>query len=254
MVTVTPPSKICLIADIHSNLAALRAVVQDAGEVDAWWCMGDLVGYGPDPNECVELLAELGAISVAGNHDAGSIGKLSLGRFNLDARLAAAWTGTVLSESSARILDALEETCAEDDCGAFLVHGSPSDPLWEYITSATQAEHNFEAFTGDICFCGHSHVPIVFATPGQDDPEGVAQVVPADGETIELAGDRRYLANVGSVGQPRDGDPRASYVMFEPRAKLITYYRVAYQVERTQGRMEEAGLPSFLIKRLALGR
>jgi predicted phosphodiesterase len=251
---VTLPNKICLVADVHSNLAALEAVVQDAGEVDAWWCMGDVVGYGPDPNECVELMAGLGALIVAGNHDAGSIGTMSLSRFNMDARVAAEWTARTLSESSTRFLQALPETRYQEDTGCLLVHGSPSDPMWEYVTTVPQAEENFEAFTADVCFLGHSHVPVVFATPAPGSTEGVSQTTPADGETIELSGGRRYLANVGSVGQPRDGDPRASYVMFEPGALLITYYRVEYEVARTRRRMEQIGLPSFLSSRLALGR
>lgn len=251
---MTVPNKICLAGDIHSNFAALEAVVRDAGQVDAWWCVGDVVGYGPDPNECVETVSELGAIVVAGNHDAGTTGKMSLSSFNMDARVAGEWTAGVLTANSKSFLESLPETHYLEDSDSLLVHGSPTDPMWEYVVSATQAERNFEAFTANICFIGHTHVPLVFATPPAGSKEGVSETVPADGETIRLEAGRRYLVNVGSVGQPRDGDPRACYVMFEPAAMLITYYRVDYEVALTRRRMEEASLPSFLSSRLELGR
>lgn len=248
-------SKICVIADVHSNLAAMKAVVQDAGEVDAWWCLGDVVGYGPDPNECTALAAEIDALCVAGNHDVASLGRMSLGMFNIDARASDQWTSTVLDESSARFLESLPQTRSACDGLAFLVHGSPRDPLWEYILNSEEARDNFGEFENDVCFCGHTHMPVVFAEKRVGvSGEGTGTLVPEDGEWIELAEDSRYIVNVGSVGQPRDSDPRACYAVFEPLKRLVTYYRVAYQVEQTQERMEELGLPVFLIKRLALGR
>lgn len=243
--------RIAVIADVHSNLPALVAVIAHAGEIDLWLCAGDTVGYGAFPNECVRSLRELGAVSVAGNHDLGAVGSIGLEPFNRDARLAAEWTREVLGVPEATSIRGLPETVVEE-CGDYLlVHGSPRDPLWEYVLSPEQALGSFESFESRICFHGHSHIPYVYRLK---DGEVIDSGTPADGDVVEVGAGSRLMINVGSVGQPRDGDPRACYAVYEPDRMLTTFCRVGYDVGLMQARMEEAGLPASLGKRLATGR
>jgi diadenosine tetraphosphatase ApaH/serine/threonine PP2A family protein phosphatase len=243
--------KVCIIADVHANLPALESVVLDAGEAEAFWSLGDVVGYGPYPNECMSMLDELGTLSVAGNHDLGSIGELSLSRFNRDAYIANQWTSTVLEPGNIRRLRDTPVARADEDTGALMVHGSPRDPVWEYIHSEEQAGRDFDSFSEAQCFHGHSHVPAVFVLGGTGEVDHLDHGVSGE---VHLEPGCRYLINAGSVGQPRDGDPRACYVMFYPSQGLVSYHRVEYDVGRTQARMEEVGLPVFLINRLGQGR
>lgn len=249
-------AKIAVIGDVHGNMPALEAVLSQCDGCDAVWCVGDTVGYGPYPNECASKVRGLGAIAVAGNHDLGSLGKIDLLSFNTYARRACEWTGEVLSGDARDYLDSLPLRKRVDD-DVLLVHGSPRDPVWEYVLNMGQALEVFGSFDERICFHGHSHSPLVFASvaggTGDREEPAAETVVPGDGYRLKLESGRRYLVNVGSVGQPRDGDPRACYVLFDQDEGIITYRRAPYPVAKVQAKMEEEGLPELLATRLADG-
>ena len=237
-----------IVADVHSNLAAFEAVLADMGTVDAVWCLGDLVGYGPEPNECIELLRRHQHLCVMGNHDAVAVGEMDSSAFNAVAALAAEWTARQLTERSFQFLSALPYVLAE---GPFtIVHGSPRQPIWEYITQESRAAANFAYFDTPACLVGHTHVPVLFEQ--QIDVDRVFGRVPGPGDT-ELVGNVRFIANPGGVGQPRDGDPRAAYAIYDSDAATLEWRRVAYPIEVTQRKMREVGLPDQLIERIAFG-
>jgi len=237
---------ILVLSDIHSNLAALEAVLADAGEVDQVWCLGDVVGYGPDPNECVERIRQLSPLCVAGNHDWGVLGKLDLDDFNAYARQACLWNREQLTDENREYLESLSERLVEGDFT--LVHGSPRAPIWEYIMSLDVAALNFAAFETHYCFVGHTHVPIIFVEQGSSCK---ALRLP-EARRVQL-GPERLIIHPAGVGQPRDGDPRASYVILDDEALVIEHHRVQYPIEVTQRKMEKAGLPRQLIDRLDYG-
>jgi diadenosine tetraphosphatase ApaH/serine/threonine PP2A family protein phosphatase len=249
-------TRIGIVADVHSNLLALNAVTSHADGIDEWWCLGDIVGYGPWPNECVEVIKSLGAAAVSGNHDLGAVGSIRLGRFNRDARTACEWTGRVLGPSEKEWLGGLAGMLRPEGAGALLVHGSPSDPVWEYVLSPEAAAANFRLFDDRMCLNGHSHVPYVFTLlPGeQEEAARVETLQPEDGEVISIRAGARYMVNAGSVGQPRDGDPKACYVVLDLSGGWFAFHRVAYDVGKTRARMEQAGLPAGLASRLSVGR
>jgi predicted phosphodiesterase len=240
----------CLVlSDIHSNLEAFEVVLADAGRVDQVWCLGDVVGYGPDPNACVQLLRAQTPLCIAGNHDWATLGRLDLEDFNADAREANLWNRNELAESSLAYLHALPERRTE---GAFtLVHGSPRHPIWEYILHPSTAESNFAHFETRYCLVGHTHSPMLFVKRD----EGAARceaLLPTVGRPYRLERGR-FIINPGSVGQPRDGDPRASYLILDTEALTVEYRRVPYPMELTQRKMKEHKLPSRLGLRLAYG-
>lgn len=238
--------RVAVLSDIHSNLAALDAVLEDLGAVDAVWVLGDIVGYGPDPDAVVARLREVEAVAVRGNHDAAALGQLDASAFNDDARAAVEWTGRTLSAETRAYLDALPVRREVDDFT--LVHGSPRDPLWEYLFSVAVARRSYPAFTTPHCLVGHTHVPLVF----RDDDGSVEILAPSHASTLQLD-DRRLILNPGGVGQPRDGDPRACAMLMDPDARTVEWRRIPYPVERTQERMREAGLPVRLVNRLEHG-
>lgn len=248
--TITGVTRVAVVADIHANLAAFEAVRASWGEVDEVWCLGDLVGYGSDPNECVERLRALATICLPGNHDWAAIGKIDTDEFNPVAKAAAEWTATALSKDSREFLGALRETVVREPFT--LVHGSPRSPLWEYLLDVSAARVNFGLFETELCMIGHSHVPLMFAT--REDGRIDARLLQPEGP-LDLAGARRIL-NPGSVGQPRDGDPRASYAILELDGARTCFElrRVAYPIDETQARMRLVGLPEQLAVRLATGR
>jgi predicted phosphodiesterase len=240
--------RVAVVSDIHSNLAALQAVLADAGTVDEVWCLGDMVGYGPQPNECIETLrTQLGLVCVPGNHDWAALGKLDISEFNRDAQSAVRWTREHLTPQSRAFLDSLRER--EEARGFTLVHGSPRHPIWEYLISPQTARDNFSEITTMYCLVGHSHWPVMHIENGDDLP---TEETPVRGAVVELGG-RRMFINPGSVGQPRDGDRDASYIILDPERKTVEYRRVAYLVAETQSLMREHGLPVRLIERLAHG-
>ncbi len=239
-----------VISDIHANYSALEAVLEDArGEFDAVWCLGDVVGYGPDPNACVELLSEQpNLLCVLGNHDVAALGRMPLESFNGDARRSLIWQERVLSADSMAFLETLpQETQGSEH--VTLVHGSPRDPVWEYILNTLAARLNFEAFSTDFCFVGHTHVQSMFRLDQKKDR--VMLDIPRMGQAIELSG--RAILNPGSVGQPRDRDPRAAYALFDTEALTWEPQRVEYDIEAVQARIRESKLPEKHALRLAEG-
>ena len=241
-----------IVSDIHSNLAALEAVVRAAeagGPLDGAWCMGDVVGYGPRPVETVRLLRSLGAVCVMGNHDAGTVGLMSLADFNEDCRIADEWNAARLDDETRDYLLALPETLEVDDFT--LVHGSPAAPLWDYLGFTSDAQEALDlAPTPDI-LVGHSHFQFV----NRDGAfEGGLRRHSVRPERTAERGEGRIIANPGSVGQPRDGDPRAAYAVYDSEARTLSLRSVAYDVRSTQRAMEAAGLPEWLIVRLSEGR
>jgi diadenosine tetraphosphatase ApaH/serine/threonine PP2A family protein phosphatase len=238
-----------VISDIHANLAALEAVLEDAPDFDELWCLGDLVGYGPNPNECIDRIRNLDHTSLAGNHDWAALGKLSLRSFNAVARAANEWTRQELTSGSRTYLNGLSPSLQQGDFA--LAHGSPREPVWEYIMSAKTAYHNFEYFSTPVCLVGHTHVPVLFKLDEEHDR--AEAVLPPLPEPLRL-GPERAIVNPGSVGQPRDGDPRASYAMLDTDDMTWDFRRVSYSIEITQERMRAKGLPQLLIDRLDAGR
>jgi diadenosine tetraphosphatase ApaH/serine/threonine PP2A family protein phosphatase len=238
--------RIAVLSDIHANLPALDAVLADAGPLDGTWHLGDVVGYGPDPDGVVSRLREIGAVGVRGNHDAAACGGPEIDWFNPDARSAMEWTRTAISATTLQWLRGLPERRTID---AFeLVHGSPREPLWEYVTSASIARDSLALLHEPIGLHGHTHIPVAFVQEG----DGVERFSPRVGSTLDLRG-RRALVNPGSVGQPRDGDPRASYLILDTATATIAWHRVEYDVGAVQAAMREAGLPGFLVSRLSIG-
>lgn len=241
--------KILVISDIHANYTALDAVLSDAGEVDGVWCLGDIVGYGPDPEACVERIRALPNLTcLLGNHDVAVIGRMPFESFNSDARLSLLWQKQMLSKDSLYFLQTLPET-VQVRGEVSLVHGSPRDPVWEYIINTLAARLNFGAFQTRWCFVGHSHVQSIFwQDPKQD---RVSLEIPHPGERIELR--RRAILNPGSVGQPRDRDPRAAYALYDPEAHTWETRRVEYDIAAVQARIREANLPEKHAFRLQEG-
>lgn len=238
-----------VLSDIHANLAALEAVLEDAPDFDEVWCLGDLVGYGPKPNECIERVRGLPHTSLAGNHDWAALGKLDLSSFNTIARTANEWTQRQLTSSSRTYLNGLSPSLQQGDFA--MAHASPREPIWEYIMDTHTARENFEHFQTPYCLVGHTHVPVLFEL---DEDRGRCEaLLPPLPEPVNL-GSRRAIINPGSVGQPRDGDPRASYALLDTDEMTWSFHRVAYPIEVTQERMEAAGLPRRLIDRLEMGR
>jgi predicted phosphodiesterase len=236
-----------ILADIHGNLNAFETVLRDIeqrGGVDEFWCLGDVVGYGPDPSECIALLRQHPHICVAGNHDWAAIGKVDIADFNLHAAEACRWTGGRLTPEDIAYLENLPLRLERGDFT--IVHGSPREPIWEYVLSAAVAEENFTCFDTKYCLIGHSHVPAVFSLGDSDcSIEGL-------GQSLKLGG-HRLMVNAGSVGQPRDGDPRASYAIYDAEEQVIEHCRVEYDVAGVQQRMMSLGLPQFLVERLGHG-
>ena len=240
--------RIAVISDVHGNAHALDAVLRalDDERPDAVWCLGDLVGYGPRPNRCCARVRDRADLVLAGNHDLAVLGTIEIEEFSHDAATSARWTREVLEEDSRAYLASLEPSAVAE--GAELYHGSPRDPVWEYVLSEQTAQVAFALTTAPLVLVGHSHVALALVLEGDRLTGGLA---PADTE-IELGG-ARWLLNPGSVGQPRDGDPRAAYLLLDTEAGSATFRRVPYAVERTQAEIRERGLPLSLGERLALG-
>ncbi len=241
--------KALVMSDIHSNLEALTSVFDDAnsnGGFDEVWALGDLVGYGPDPAACIELLRQHDAKCVAGNHDLAVSGKMGLEWFNEYAAAAARWTTGQLGEAELEYLRALPLRLEMH--GFTAVHGSPRDPVWEYVVNSGAALAAFEDIETRLCLVGHSHVPFICRLEG-----GAPVFRLATGRPEDLK-EGLAIVNPGSVGQPRDGDPRASYAVYDSESATITHRRVEYDIARTQRKMQERGLPHYLAERLTHGR
>ncbi len=240
--------RVAIMSDIHANIAALEAVLADAGPVDGIWNTGDAVGYGPQPRECIARLREAAAVWVAGNHERAATGAISTDEFNPAAALAAQWTGAQLTGDDKAFLDALPEVAMQGDFT--LCHGTLRDPIWEYLDDGDAALAQLALQRTPFALVGHTHVPALVT----ETPDGCELGRLRDGEVVALTGAARFVLNAGSVGQPRDGDKRASYGIYDSEAATFTLRRVEYDIARTQKLMVDAGLPDWLIERLAIGR
>ncbi len=240
--------KIGIIADIHSNLEALNVVLERVKKSDKIICLGDIVGYGPNPNECVKIIRDLKIPTIAGNHDKAAIGEMETTWFNRSARDAIIWTREELTKENLEYLKSLPLTLEFEDFE--IVHGSLREPLEEYITSNMEAIPNFEKMKKPLCFIGHSHVPLCIVEKENKKYDGWQL---GDGDVVKLKGFKKAIVNVGGVGQPRDGDSRASYGIYNNESKEVSIYRVPYNIERVQEKMKEKGLPEPLIERLRYG-
>jgi len=219
----------------------------DAERPDELWFLGDLVGYGPRPNPCCEAVAERASLSLAGNHDLGVLGELDLEDFTPEASAAALWTRGVLTPESRAQLESVSPKAERE--GVELFHGSPRDPVWEYVLSFDAVEATFALTEAPLVLVGHSHIPLALASEDGALAGGLAP----EGTEVELGSDARLVLNPGSVGQPRDGDPRAAWLLLDFEAGRASFRRVAYPVERTQEEIRERGLPESLGTRLTRG-
>jgi len=241
--------KVLLVSDIHANLIALEAVFADSPPFDALWNLGDTIGYGPRPRECLDQMVDRAASpSLVGNHDLACIGEVDLAEFNPAAQQASHWTALQLGMDHRAYLKGMPPLTIAH--GYTLAHGSPRAPVWEYVTNTQIATENFAHFDTDVCFIGHTHIAMFASLAiGADAAEIQAW---REGETLDLLA-ARYLINPGSVGQPRDRDPRAAYALVDTALGTATAHRVAYDVAKTQRQMVLANLPDLLITRLSVG-
>jgi predicted phosphodiesterase len=236
-------------SDVHANFEALQAVILDfrKEKIDRIFFLGDAVGYGPNPNECVELIDQIAEVKLMGNHDYAALGLMETDYFNQYATESIDWTKHSLQEKTIEIMSDFEITSELDNI--FMAHSSPKEPdRWHYILDIDDVKENFSFFKHQICLVGHTHRPFIVSL----NQEGNCIISHKQEEKIYP--NRRYLINIGSVGQPRDGDPRSAYLIYDMEKKLVKCKRVAYDLSHTQKRMAENGLPEYLIERLAVGR
>ncbi len=239
--------RILVVSDIHANYNALEAVIKDAGKVDAVWCLGDLVGYGPDPNESIELIrAQPNLSCLVGNHDAAVLDQVDMASFNHEAYLSVVWTRKVISPENRDFLASLPQRV---EIGyVTLTHGSPRNPIWEYLLDLNTVVINFSFFKTSLCFVGHTHIPISYSYNGNGH---VNWNVPQPGPAYKIG--ERTIVNPGSVGQPRDRDPRAAYAIFDSEERTWQAFRVTYDVSAVQQRILESDLPRRHALRLGEG-
>lgn len=247
--------KIGVISDIHSNLAALETVLValQHSKVEVIWSLGDLVGYAAQVNETIKLLRSLKIpyVHIAGNHDLGAVNLISHQDFNPDGRAALSYTEKVITRENHHFLTSLPKTF-QPRSEVLLVHGCPRDPIWEYLLTIEQAESCFHYFNQSICFFGHTHQPVLYSLSLAS--KQVKKVVPQTGTIYSLnLAEERYLINPGSVGQPRDGNPEASYCLFDLKSLTLSWQRVSYDIKKTQAAIKQAGLPLMLATRLSFG-
>jgi predicted phosphodiesterase len=242
--------KVAIVSDIHGNRHAFEAVLDAIEETDSeeLWCLGDLVGYGAEPDACVELARRHAAICLAGNHDLGVRGDLPLEQFSRGAALAAEWTQEVITPETFQYLKTLQPTHLEESVGMY--HASPRDPVWEYVLSPLQAELCLDVQEHRVCLIGHSHVALSFWRPSGAPATGQTR---AEDEELDL-GSGEWLINPGSVGQPRDGDPRASWLELDDQAWTAVFRRTEYDIAGAAAAIREARLPDSLAERLAYGQ
>jgi predicted phosphodiesterase len=236
-----------VISDVHSNLEALKAVMKDINKrgIDKILFLGDAVGYGPEPNECIQLLKKKCKTHILGNHDSATLDPALTEYFNEYAQKAVLWTADNISAQGIAYLKSMKMISQLKRENICLVHSTPRDPgAWNYLYNLGDIERNFHHFDEKICFVGHSHMPFI----AERFPSGEIELYK---ESRSIGGSGRYIANVGSVGQPRDGDPRSSYVVVSKNT--IALVRVSYNIEKTQGKMLKAGLPTPLVERLSRG-
>jgi predicted phosphodiesterase len=238
--------RVAVLSDIHSNLVALDGILARLGSVDAVWHLGDVVGYGPEPDRVVERLDAIGAVGVRGNHDAAAVGGPEIEWFNPEARTAIEWTRDRIDATTAAWLTALPEVLVIGDYT--LVHGSPREPLREYVTSIGAARAALDGIETRHGLHGHTHVPVAFV----EREAHVGAMLPEDGTVLDVNDDRLFL-NPGSVGQPRDGDPASSCLVLDTEAATVTWIRSSYDIAAVQASMRAARLPARLAERLDHG-
>jgi diadenosine tetraphosphatase ApaH/serine/threonine PP2A family protein phosphatase len=240
--------RVLIFSDIHANITALEAVLESAGNFEAAWCLGDIVGYGPDPDACVSRVQSLPNLTcLLGNHDAAVIEKIDITSFNLEARISVRWTQSAITHESLDFLKSLPEKT--EVAGQTLAHGSPRHPIWEYLLDTPTIEENFEYFKTPYCFVGHTHLPMIYQL--DEDCEFPEHVVPENFHPIQLV--PRAIINPGSVGQPRDRNPQAAYAIFDTETHRLEFRRTAYDIEAVQIRMVAENLPRRHIHRLEVG-
>jgi diadenosine tetraphosphatase ApaH/serine/threonine PP2A family protein phosphatase len=239
-----------LLSDVHGNLPAFEAVLADidAVEVEEIWCLGDLVGYGAQPNECVELARERCDLCLAGNHDLVVTGEIDIGDFSSSAAAAALWTRETIGAEPLAFLRSLKASADGHAIG--LWHGSPRDPVWEYVLSGWQADECMDLMGARVGAIGHSHVALWFTRSGEGKVEGAQ----AHGGLERQLGEGEWLLNPGGVGQPRDGDPRAAWLLLDTDKWSAEWRRVEYPIEEAASAIEQAGLPKVLAERLFSGQ
>jgi predicted phosphodiesterase len=245
--------RVAVLSDIHSNRQALEAVLAaiDEADVDQAWCLGDMVGYGADPDACTALVRERCDTCLAGNHDLAVLGNLDISTFSETAAAAVEWTRENISEDTLKFLGELEPTASQAGVGLF--HASPRDPIWEYVLSSDQAEAGLEAQEERVGLIGHSHIALFFVRAAGARP-GYTQGAEAEADLeIELP-DGEWLLNPGSVGQPRDSDPRAAWLELDTDAWTARWHRVDYDIAAAATAIRAAGLPPALADRLEVGR
>ncbi len=239
--------RILVISDVHANISALDAVLEAAGAVDSVWCLGDLVGYGPDPNECIHRIRGVSnLVCLLGNHDAAALGQIDLDSFNREARISAQWMKSTLRADNLEYLRSLPDRVEIGEIT--LTHGSPRNPVWEYLLDVYTARESFKYFSTPYCFVGHTHLPVAYAQ--QENGEIQFRVLTHVSE-IRLNG--KAILNPGSVGQPRDHDPRAAFAIYDSEQKTWNPQRVVYDIESVQDRISDAGLPYRHAMRLVQG-
>jgi predicted phosphodiesterase len=249
--------RIAILSDIHANLPALEAVLAaiDEAEVDELWSLGDVVGYGAQPDECAELVAERCTVSLAGNHDLAVLGALDISSFSPAAAAAVRWTQRNCKEATTEYLGGLKP--ADTTHEVALYHASPRDPVWEYVLWSDQAAECIARQASRVSFVGHSHVALYFVVgddaPGTGEDHDATGAQAAGGTGLDLA-EGRWLINPGSVGQPRDGDSRAAWLELDTEAWSAAYHRVEYEVDRAAEAIEAADLPEHLARRLYVGQ
>jgi predicted phosphodiesterase len=242
--------KVAVVSDIHSNLQALEAVLEAvaASEASELWCLGDIVGYGADPNACVELVRRHVAVCLAGNHDMAVAGELPLDEFSRGASIAAQWTREVIAPANLEFLAGLRPAGEEGPIG--LYHASPRDPVWEYVLSALLAELCMDSQPHRVCLIGHSHVASSFVRREGDTATGEPR---REGAQLDISSGE-WLLNPGSVGQPRDGDPRAAWLLLDLDGDVASYRRTSYDVAGAAAAIRAARLPNSLAERLEYGQ
>jgi predicted phosphodiesterase len=243
--------RIAIISDIHANLEALEAVLKDidSQKIDEITCLGDVIGYGANPNECIALVNQRCPTILLGNHDAAAVGMLSAQYFNIHAKIAIEWTSEHLDEATRASIEKLPLTKIIEDIT--FVHATPYEPkMWYYLTSLEEAAFNFQFFDTTLCFVGHTHIPMVIVLNDKK------EVYVHQGDRIEYGAfeNTRFLINVGSVGQPRDRNPKSCYGIVDTDTKTFWYQRIDYDIVKTQAKMKKIKMPDFLVTRLVEGR
>jgi diadenosine tetraphosphatase ApaH/serine/threonine PP2A family protein phosphatase len=241
--------RVAVLTDIHANLPALEAVLAaiDETDLEKRWCLGDVVGYGAQPDDCAALTKEHCDLSLVGNHDLAVTGEIDTDVFSASAAAAVEWTRQNTEEKTMEFLKSLKPEATDQEVG--LYHASPRDPVWEYVLAVDQARECMEEQSGRVSLIGHSHVALHFSDAGESGKGSQA----GDGEKVDLK-QGRWLLNPGSVGQPRDGDPRAAWLELDTDEWQATYHRVEYDIARAADAIRAAGLPDLLADRLSVGQ